>query len=45
MTDITFSRIHQTLARYRIEMLADQVAELGLEGIELPIRPGYQVAA
>jgi sugar phosphate isomerase/epimerase len=27
----------------RIEMLADKIAGLGLEGIELPIRPGYQV--
>jgi sugar phosphate isomerase/epimerase len=26
-----------------IEQLADKVAQLGLDGIELPIRPGYQV--
>lgn len=26
-----------------IEVLADEVAALGLDGIELPIRPGYQV--
>jgi sugar phosphate isomerase/epimerase len=27
-----------------VEALADKVAGLGLDGIELPIRPGYQVA-
>jgi sugar phosphate isomerase/epimerase len=26
-----------------LEKLADKVAELGLDGIELPVRPGYQV--
>jgi len=26
-----------------LELLADKVAGLGLDGVELPIRPGYQV--
>ena len=26
-----------------LEQLADKVAALGLDGVELPIRPGYQV--
>ena len=38
--DATFSPSH---GREPLEQLADKVAALGLDGVELPIRPGYQV--